>query len=129
MCGEHFMSEQTGPYRRQLRTFTVAAVLLASLPPAAEAQTTQSVCQQVINSYRVMRVCRQVVVPTPAPAPPARLPETSAQRGPGTETTVRYDPAVEAKKARARASEPVPAARDVCPPPYRMTERDGCQAR
>jgi len=44
-------------------------------------------------------------------------------------STVAYDPAAEAYKARLRAkSGPRDAnAIQLCPPPYRMTERDGCQ--
>jgi hypothetical protein len=44
-------------------------------------------------------------------------------------STVTYDPAAEAQKTRLRAQTGPrdPDASPLCPPPYRMTERDGCQ--
>lgn len=108
-------------------TWAAAAVLFMGLH-AADAQTIRTVCRDVINSYRVIRVCRQVVVPAPAPARAAPEPEKSAQRGPGTETTVQYDPAEEARKARGRAADP--GGRDAsCPPPWRWSPWNGCQPR
>jgi hypothetical protein len=61
--------------------------------------------------------------PLSAPTPPA---EPTVTR-PSSET-VYYDPVAEAGKAQVRATEHRdPPSSSLCPPPYRMTARDGCQ--
>jgi hypothetical protein len=70
----------------------------------------------------------------PAPAP-IEGPAPSAQRVPSAGSAPRdlkstvVDPAGEERKAKMRASTHYrdPNSRELCPPPYRMTERDGCQ--
>jgi len=63
--------------------------------------------------------------PLSAPPPPAEPPVTRTT--PSSET-VYYDPVAEAQKAQRQSVEHhVPASSSLCPPPYRMTARDGCQ--
>jgi hypothetical protein len=44
-----------------------------------------------------------------------------------TRTDQVYDARREAAKSRAAENHPDPAAIQMCPPPHKMTERDGCQ--
>jgi hypothetical protein len=70
------------------------------------------------------RVCNSVYYPPPPPPPP----EPPVTHTIGTETTVHYDAAAEARKAQLRATEHrVPPSSNLCPPPYRITASDGCQ--
>jgi hypothetical protein len=94
--------------------FMAAAVLFAPTVAAQAQGTSQSV---------------SVSHPPPQPAPPAASePEPPVKRT-ITNETIPYDANVEARKAQLRASEHrvVSPSLSLCPPPYRMTARDGCQ--
>ena len=52
----------------------------------------------------------------------------SAKHTTGSEETVHYDGAAEARKVQARAAEhPASTSSSLCSLPYRMTAQDGCQ--
>src|SRR6516164_4159028 len=66
--------------------------------------------------------------PAPQPASPPPQPEASVHHTPPVNSFVPYDAAAEAQKAQLRSVEHrVPASSSLCPPPYHMTARDGCQ--
>lgn len=104
-------------------SFMAMAVLFA---PAAAAQAPgigQSFCQD----WGGGRACESHYYP-PTPSPPPPAPEPPVQHTTGSEATVHYDDAAEARKAQLRAIEHrVPSSSSLCPPPYRMTAQDGCQ--
>src|SRR5712691_2617022 len=86
--------------------FTATAVLFA---PAAAAQAQgigQSVCRDVWDwgSGKYAHVCNSVYYPPPAPLPPPP-PEPPVTHTTGSESSIRYDPDAEARKAQLRASE------------------------
>ena len=97
--------------------FAATVVLFAPVAAAQAQGTGQSTCKHV--GYEL--VCNSVYYPPPPPpSPPAHTIET--------ETTVNYDPVAEARKAQLRATDrQAPPSSSLCPPPYRMTARDGCQ--
>jgi hypothetical protein len=102
--------------------FTAMVVLFA---PAVTAQA-QGVGYSVCDSYRGQRVCNYVYYPPPPPPPPPP-PEPPVKHTIGTEETILFDAAAEARKALSRASQPrTEPGLASCPPPYPMT-RDGCQ--
>jgi hypothetical protein len=106
--------------------FAATAVLFA--PTATQAQGIgQSICKDVWDwgSGKYMQVCNSVYYPPPPPLPPP-LPEPPVKHTTGSESTLQYDPVAEARKAQLRATEHPPSS-SFCPPPYRMTTRDGCQ--
>ena len=94
----------------------VALAALSSAPVQAEDYKITT-CP-VGKSY-----CTQTTKPILTPEQAARL------EGAVSEATVTYDPADEARKQQARASDLYrdPGAVPVCPPPHRMTAMDGCQ--
>ena len=114
------------------------AVVVVLMAPAATLQAQgrgQSICRDVWDwsSGRYVQVCNEVYYPppsqsaSPAPDPPAR--QTTS-----TESTIRYNADAEQRKAQLQAIEHAgapdrgsPSALSLCPPPYRMTARDGCQ--
>lgn len=89
-----------------IRTAAAAAAVAALLLGGAAAQA-----QSFVNVYPVQDM------------PPAVLYSV-----PGEET-ITYDPAEEMRKAAVRAATNYrdPNSHDVCPRPWRMTERDGCR--
>ena len=113
-----------------------ATTLLFAPSVAAQAQSTsQTICRNVyvpgpgINGAdpghgQMERVCN-TVSSTPPPPPPAEPP---VKHEPPVNSFVPYDAAAEAQKAQLQSVEHrVPASSSLCPPPYRMTARDGCQ--
>jgi hypothetical protein len=56
----------------------------------------------------------------PAAPPPSPLPEAPVRHLTGSQSTIRDDANVGARKAQSPSS-------SLCPPPYRMTASDGCQ--
>jgi hypothetical protein len=117
----------------------IALGALIYAPSIAKAQSTgQTICRDVWVPGRVgainpnekahsERVCNTVYSPQPsAPQPTTDPPKV--EHTTGSSETVQYDVMGEARKARLRASEPqTPPSSGLCPPPYRMTARDGCQ--
>ena len=114
------------------------AAVVVLMTPAATVQAQgrgQSICRDVWDwsSGRYVQVCNEVYYPppsqsaSPAPDPPAR--QTTS-----TESTIRYNADAEERKAQIQGIERGgtpdrggPPALSLCPPPYRMTARDGCQ--
>ena len=108
-----------------------AAFLVLAVTPVHAQTVGQSVCQAVWNweTGRYDRVCNWVSSPTAAtPAPAAATTPTpqepDVRRGPGTVETIQVVIPPHGQKA--------PTGRpslhsDLCPPPYHMTEMDGCQ--
>jgi hypothetical protein len=98
--------------------FAATAVLFAPVAAAQAQGTGQSTCKHV--GYEL--VCNSVYYPPPPPPPPP-------VHTTGSETTVHYNPVAEARNAQLRATEhrDPPSSSSLCPPPYRMTARDGCQ--
>jgi hypothetical protein len=105
----------------------------------AQAQSTgQTICRDVWVPGRVVaidpnekahfeRVCNTVYYPQPSASQPAPEPP-KVEHTTGSSETVPYDAVAEARKARLRAAEPqAPPSSTLCPPPRRMTARDGCQ--
>lgn len=84
--------------------------------PADEAVQAAQRCAKLRSSYIVQTTCMQA----------AKDEYGNAHQG-YENSTVRYSPAREAKKAEARAAHKDTAAVDLCPPPRRMTEQDGCR--
>ena len=104
------------------KTVRYAAIVTLLATQPGQAQTGgQSVCTNVWDGYsKYERVCSwEAYAPTVV-----NPPEPEYRRGPGTEETVYYDPAAEARKRQAAGLSLVS---DLCVRPYRMTERDGCQ--
>src|SRR5215471_18666964 len=109
-----------------------ATVVLFAPAGTVQAQgTSRTICHDELvpsggtftPSTRV-RVCDTVsYAPPPPPAP-----EPPPKHTTGSEETVHYDGAAEARKVQARAPEhPASTSSSLCPPSYRMTARDGCQ--
>jgi len=109
-----------------------AVVVLMAPATAVQAQGRgQSVCRDVWdwNSGRYVQVCNEVYYPPPSPSP-----DLQARQTIDTENTIRYNADAEQRKAQLQAIEHArasdrgsPSALSLCPPPYRMTARDGCQ--
>lgn len=103
-------------------TTTIAAVAIAAaLSTSAFAGSMLTTCQSVRGSGYSGQVCETTVTHDPEPAPV----EPSIQRGPGTVELVRFDAIDEARKAKIVKRDPHPV--DMCPAPWHMTARDGCQ--
>jgi len=113
-----------------------ATVVLFAPAGTVQAQGSgQTICRDVWVPGRVgaidpnekghtERVCNTVY--SPPPPPPA--PEPPPKHTTGSEETVHYDGAAEARKVQARAAEhPASTSSSLCPLPYRMTAQDGCQ--
>jgi hypothetical protein len=109
-----------------------AVVVLMAPATAVQAQGRgQSVCRDVWdwNSGRYVQVCNEVYYTPPSPSP-----DLQARQTIDTENTIRYNADAEQRKAQLQAIEHArasdrgsPSALSLCPPPYRMTARDGCQ--
>jgi hypothetical protein len=109
----------------------VAIGVLFALAGAVQAQgTSRTICHDELvpsggtfTRSTSVRVCDSVSYappPPPAPEPPPR-------HATGSETAVHFDPEAEAVKTRLRTAEPRDRRSTLCPPPYRMTNQDGCQ--
>jgi hypothetical protein len=105
--------------------FAAIAVLLAPGAAAQEQGQVRRVCRMV----GFAPVCEDVYYPPPSPAPPP-----AARHATGTESTIRYNADDEERKAQLEATERggishrgTPNGSSLCPPPYQMTARDGCQ--
>src|SRR6516162_863720 len=95
--------------KSRIRTFALrfaATVLLFAPAVAVQAQGTSP--------------------PPPQPAQPASATEPPIKHA-ITNEIILYDAAAEARKAQLRATEQRDSRSTLCPPPYRMTARDGCQ--
>jgi hypothetical protein len=112
--------------------FAATVVLFAPTVTAQAQGIGQTICRNVwvpppfigFEEGHTERVCNSVYYPPPPPPPP----EPPVTHTIGTETTVHYDAAAEARKAQLRATEHrVPPSSNLCPPPYRITASDGCQ--
>ena len=116
------------------------AVVVVLMAPAATLQAQgrgQSICRDVWdwNSGRYVQVCNDVYYPPSSPSPPPPpAPDLQARQTIDTENTIRYNADAEQRKAQLQAIEHAgapdrgsPSALSLCPPPYRMTARDGCQ--
>ena len=127
-----------GGIRTLVLRLAATAVLFA---PAVAAQAQgygQTICRDVWVPGRVgaidpnerghtERVCNTVSY-SPPPTQPTPPPEPKVEHTTGSSEEVHYDGAAEARKAQMRVTEPAArASATLCPPPYRMTARDGCQ--
>jgi hypothetical protein len=126
----------TSGTRNLVLRFAGVALLFAPTALAQAQGVGRPVCRDVLVPGRVggiasnehahyERVCDSVYYPPPAAAPPA--PEPPVMHTTGSETTVHYDAAAEARKAQLRATTRQDPRSSLCPPPHRMTARDGCQ--
>jgi hypothetical protein len=108
--------------------FAATVVLFAPAVTAHAQGTSKSICRDVpVMGAGTYRVCDSVYYPPPPPPPPPP-PEPPVTRTTPSSETVHYDAAAEARKAQLRATERRdPSSSSLCPPPYRMTARDGCQ--
>ena len=104
------------------------AALAALFAPGAAAQE-QGQVRRVCHMVGFAPVCENVYYP-----PPSQAPEPPARHATGTESTIRYNADDEERKAQLQAIERggrpdrgTPSGSSLCPPPYRMTARDGCQ--
>ena len=104
------------------------AAIAALFAPGAAAQE-QGQVRRVCHMVGFAPVCEDVYYPprSPAPEPPAR--HTTP-----TDSTIRYNADDQERKAQSQAIEHggapdrgAPSGSSLCPPPYRMTARDGCQ--
>ena len=84
--------------------------------PADEAAQAAQRCAKLGGAYIVQTTCMEA----------AKNEYANVHQG-YENSTVRYSPAREASKAEARAAHKDPSAVDLCPPPRRMTEQDGCR--
>jgi hypothetical protein len=115
--------------------FAATAVLFVPSVAAQAQSTSQTICRNVyvpgpgINGAdpghgQMERVCNTVSYAPPPPPPP----EPPVKHEPPVNSFVPYDAAAEAQKAQRQSVEHrVPTSLSLCPPPYRMTARDGCQ--
>jgi hypothetical protein len=113
---------------RMLVIVAIAAGAISTLAPpagAADARSRSLPPQQITTCPPDKPYCIQEIKPT--------LPATEvvAWELENMEQAAAFARADEARKTRVRAASGYrdPIARDTCPPPYRMTERDGCQLR
>jgi hypothetical protein len=104
------------------------AALAALLAPGAAAQE-QGQVRRVCHMVGFAPVCADVYSPSPSPAP-----APAARHAAGTESAIRYNADDEERKAQLQAIERdeapdrrTPPGSSLCPPPYRMTAKDGCQ--
>ena len=84
--------------------------------PGDEAAQAAQRCAKQGGAYIVQTTCMQAAKDEYANA------HQSYQNG-----SVPYDPAREASKTAARDAYKDPSLVDLCPPPRKMTERDGCR--
>jgi hypothetical protein len=133
MCGFASLGAEVKIMKSSIRTFALRfAATVALFAPAAAAQAQgvgHSVCKNVWDwgSAKYVQVCNSVYYPPPPSAPPPAPEPPVRAHTTGSESTVGYDPAAEARKSQLRATEHQDPARSLCPPPYRMTASDGCQ--
>jgi hypothetical protein len=97
-----------------------------SSPETSSPETSSSEGLGRDRNWRSVHVRNYYYLPPPSASPsPTEPPVTRTT--PSSET-VSYDPVAEAGKAQVRATEHRdPPSLSLCPPPYRMTARDGCQ--
>jgi hypothetical protein len=113
--------------------FAATAVLLAPVAVAQAQSTSRTVCRDeavptppgTFQPAKHVQVCDSVNYSPPPPPPP----EPPAPRTIYSNSFVPYNPVAEARNAQLRATEhrDPPSSSSLCPPPYRMTARDGCQ--
>jgi hypothetical protein len=84
--------------------------------PNDEAAQAAQRCAKLGGSYIVQTTCMQ-----------AAKEEYANAHQSYENSSVRYSPAREASKIEARAANKDPSAVDLCTPPRRMTEQDGCR--
>ena len=84
--------------------------------PSDEAAQAAQRCAKQGTSYIVQTTCMQ-----------AAKDEYTNTHQSYENSTVRYSPGREARKAEARAAQKDASSVDLCPPPHRMTELDGCR--
>jgi len=98
-----------------ITTTAMAEESKSGMPSDVAAQAAQR-CAKLGASYIVQTTCMQAAKDEYANA------HQSYQNG-----SVPYDPAREASKTAARDAYKDPSLVDLCPPPRKMTERDGCR--
>jgi hypothetical protein len=115
--------------------FAAVVILIAPATTLQAQGRGQSICRDVWDwsSGRYVQVCNDVYYPPPSPSPPP-APNPPARQTTSTESTIRYNAAAEERKAQLQAIERggapdrgTQSGTNLCPPPYRMTARDGCQ--
>jgi len=103
--------------------FAAAAVLFAPVAAAQTPGTGQSFCQD----WGGGRACETRYYPPSSPPPPPPQPAPEPPKPPAVNSFVPYDATAEARKVELRGAEHQDPSSTLCPPPYRMTARDGCQ--
>jgi hypothetical protein len=105
---------------------TLALRFAATVVLFAPAVTAQA--QDIGHSPSAVGNRASTPMSAPPPPPQPAAPEPPVTRTTPSSETVYYDAAAEAQKAQLRATERRdPPSLSLCPPPYRMTARDGCQ--